>query len=195
MQLRTEFGVATPFAFIRGIGNNGFVATSISPVGFYSDGVYIGQNIAQGLQLFDVERIEVLRGPQWTLFVRNTTGGLINVITRKPRIGDGTNGELKVTAGQYGTLNVDAAIGGELGPNMAYRLALSRQSDDGVFRNVNPNFTGDRDVGDTDANGVRAQLLWEPTDSLSALLNVHWGESDGGMVITFSIDPDAPPVD
>lgn len=183
LQLRTEYSLSTPFAFIRGVGNYGFVVTSISPVGFYSDGIYIGQNIAQGLQLFDLERIEVLRGPQGTLFGRNTTGGLINVISRKPRLGAGTNGEFKITAGDYGTLNLNAAFGSELGETAAFRIALSRQSDDGVFRNVNPDFTGDRDVGDTDADGARAQLLWEPTDSLSALFRAHWGKSDGGMVI------------
>lgn len=194
LQLKSEFGVATPLAFIRGIGNTSFVATSIMPVGFYIDGVYIGQNIAQGIQLFDTQRIEVLRGPQGTLFGRNTTGGLINVITRKPKPGEEMNGSASITAGQFETLNLEGALGGPIGDKLAYRLAVSRQEDDGVFDNVNPNFVGsDSNVGDTNATGARGMLSWEPNDAVSALLNAHWGRSDGQNVINKPGFLDCPP--
>jgi iron complex outermembrane receptor protein len=186
LQIHNEFGVATPLTFLRGIGNASFVTTSITPIGFYIDGVYIGQNIAQGLALFDIDRIEVLRGPQGTLFGRNTTGGAINVITRKPKLGADVGGAVKVTAGRFGTLNFDASLGGSVGDKFAYRVAFSRQSDNGAFRNVNPAFVAQNGakVSDIDMNSGRVQLLWAPTEAVSALVNFHAGKSDGGNVIS-----------
>lgn len=181
VEFRNEFGVASPFTYIRGVGNSGFATNSISPVGFYSDGVYIGQNIAQGLQLFDVERIEVLRGPQGTLFGRNTTGGLINVISRKPSLTVGLQGQVDATIGEYGTFNANGAVGDALGSTAAFRIAVSRQGDNGAFRNVNPHLGKDR-IGAIDATAARGQLLWSPDSRFTALLNVHWGESNGGIV-------------
>lgn len=183
LQLRTEWGVTDPVAYIRGVGNNSFVATSIAAVGFYADGAYIGENIAQGLQLFDIDRVEVLKGPQGTLFGQNTTGGAINVITRKPTFGGQPNGQLTITAGEFGTLNATGAFGGVISPTLAYRVAVNRQSDRGVYRNINPNFTGDRNIDRTDLTAVRAELLWKPADSFSALLNLHWARDHGGLVI------------
>ncbi|MCZ8132235.1 MAG: TonB-dependent receptor [Steroidobacteraceae bacterium] len=186
LQIHNEFGVATPLTFLRGIGNASFVTTSITPIGFYVDGVYIGQNVAQGLALFDIERIEVLRGPQGTLFGRNTTGGAINIITRKPSLGSGLEGEAKLTVGRFRTLNVDAALGGSLGDTAAFRLGFSRQSDDGAFRNVNPAFVARNgsEASDIDMNSVRGKLLWAPTENFSAVVSLHGGKSDGGNVIS-----------
>jgi len=182
IQIRNQFGGASPQTFIRGVGNASFVTTSVSPVGFYVDGIYIGQNIAQGLQLFDIERVEVLRGPQGTLFGRNTTGGLLNVVTRKPRLNADINGEFNVTVGDYGTFNADGALGGPISSTLAYRLAFTRQSDNGVFRSVNPNFVNDSNIGAIDSMAARGQFLWEPTAPLTVLFNGHWGRSSGGLV-------------
>ncbi|MDZ4753511.1 MAG: TonB-dependent receptor [Phycisphaerae bacterium] len=186
LQIHNEFGVATPLTFLRGIGNASFVTTSITPVGFYIDGVYIGQNIAQGLALFDVDRIEVLRGPQGTLFGRNTTGGAINVITRKPMLQSELEGEVKLTVGNFQTFNADASLGGSLGETLAYRVAFARQSDEGAFRNVNPDFVARNGskASDIDLNTARVQLLWAPSERVSALVSLHGGNSDGGNVIS-----------
>jgi iron complex outermembrane receptor protein len=186
LQIHNEFGVATPLTFLRGIGNASFVTTSITPIGFYVDGVYIGQNVAQGLALFDVDRIEVLRGPQGTLFGRNTTGGAINIITGKPKLNSELEGEIKLTVGRFQTFNVDASLGGSISETLAYRLAFSRQSDNGAFRNVNPAFVAKNgsEVSDIDMNSARAQFLWAPTEKVSALLSIRGGKSDGGNVIS-----------
>ena len=182
IRIRNEFGIATPLTFIRGVGNASFVTTAVSPIGFYVDGISVGQNIAQGLQLFDVDRVEVLRGPQGTLFGRNTTGGLINFISRKPDLYKSTNGQASVTIGDYNTFNADAAIGGVLSPTAAYRFAILRQSDNGVFKDINPNVTDSRNVGAIDSTAARAQLLWAPGESFSSNFSAHWGRNDGGLV-------------
>ncbi len=186
LQIHNEFGVATPLTFLRGIGNASFVTTSITPSGFYIDGVSIGQNIAQGLALFDVDRIEVLRGPQGTLFGRNTTGGAINVITRKPALNAELEGEAKLTVGNFQTLNLDASLGGSSGEKFAYRVALTRQSDEGAFRNVNPDFVvrNGAKVSEIDLNSARVQILLAPSEGVSAVVSLHGGNSDGGNVIS-----------
>jgi iron complex outermembrane recepter protein len=84
LQVKTDDNAANPKIFIRGVGLNDFNPNTASAVGLYTDGVYIGSPLAQMAQFFDIDRLEVLRGPQGTLYGRNTTGGAINVITRKP---------------------------------------------------------------------------------------------------------------
>jgi iron complex outermembrane receptor protein len=179
LQFKSEFAFTSPTIFLRGIGNESFFANSIQPVGMYADGVYIGQSIVQGFQLFDLERVEVLRGPQGTLFGRNTTGGLINFIARKPDVDDGFNGRLELTGGDYGQFDVNAAFGFPLSDNAAARLAVFRQSLDGFFTNVNPAFRGDE--GEIEAVSFRGELSWQPNDRLDILLNIHGGDSDSQM--------------
>src|SRR5690348_16789700 len=84
LSIKTDDNAANPKIFIRGVGLNDFNPNTATPVAVYVDGVFIGSPLAQMGQFFDVERIEVLRGPQGTLYGRNTTGGAINIITRKP---------------------------------------------------------------------------------------------------------------
>ena len=86
LQWRSQFGTSSPNIFIRGIGNNSFHSNAIGPVAIYHDGVYLGSNIVHGFPLFDLDRVEVLRGPQGTLFGKNTTAGLVHYISRKPEI-------------------------------------------------------------------------------------------------------------
>jgi iron complex outermembrane receptor protein len=175
LQLKPQFGVTSPDIVLRGVGSQSFFPNTISPVGFYSDGVYIGQSIVQGFQLFDVERIEVLRGPQGTLFGRNTTGGLVNVISQKPEVGGALQGHVEVSAGDYGALSADAAVGAPLGAQSAGRLAVLHQESDGAFDNVFRN----SDDGAIDLTSARAQLRWQPVEALDVLLNAHAGWNRG----------------
>ena len=86
-----SFGRTSPSYFIRGIGNTQFNSNANSKVGVYIDDVYLNSPAVQGVQLFDIDRVEVARGPQGTLFGQNTTGGLVRTIVRKPEIGGGLN--------------------------------------------------------------------------------------------------------
>ncbi|NOW44926.1 iron complex outermembrane receptor protein [Novosphingobium sp. SG751A] len=169
----TEFGKASPQPTIRGVGSNGFMPNNVNPVAVYSDNVLIGPNIAQGFATFDVERVEVLKGPQGTLYGRNATAGLINFISVQPTIGDGVDGFGELTAGSFGTLNVEAALESDIGPNAAVRLSIARNKNKGVYRNLN---LGGHN-GETDDLAGRLQLLVEPLENVRILLNGHYGRS------------------
>lgn len=174
MQFMAEASPSIPFIFLRGIGNTSFYATSINPVAIYVDQAYVGQSFVQGLQLFDLQRIEVLRGPQGTLFGRNATAGLVNFITRKPSVDAGVNGRLELTAGDYGQFDVQAAGGAPLGKDAAVRIALFQQTGSGPYHMVTPS-VGDKSFGNIDTTGVRGQISWQPTSNLKMLLNLHYG--------------------
>jgi iron complex outermembrane receptor protein len=91
--------------FIRGIGLQDHLITTDPGVGVYVDGIYLGRQVGQNWNLTNIERVEVLRGPQGTLYGRNSIGGAINIITRKP--GDEEGGRVSLTAGSRGRLNGD----------------------------------------------------------------------------------------
>ena len=177
LQMKSTFGLTSPQLFMRGVGNETFFTNAISPIGIYQDGVYLGQNIAQGFQVFDLERVEVLKGPQGTIFGRNTTGGSINYISRKPEIEEGANGHVTLTGGDFGQFDINAAAGFALGETAAVRLSLFRQEHDGYFTNVNP-AVDEGDHGALETIAGRGQLYWEPTDNFDALLNFHIGDTD-----------------
>lgn len=180
LQMKSTFGVTSPQLFMRGVGNETFFTNAISPIGMYQDGVYLGQNIMQGFQVFDLERVEVLKGPQGTIFGRNTTGGSINYIARKPAIDEGANGHVTLTGGDFGQFDINAAAGFALGDTAAVRLSIFRQEHDGYFTNRNPALSGDND-GAVETIAGRGQLYWEPTENFDALLNFHAGDTDSQL--------------
>jgi iron complex outermembrane receptor protein len=179
LQFMAEASNSIPFIFLRGIGNTSFFPNSINPVGVYADSVYLGQSVTQGFQLFDLERIEVLRGPQGTLFGRNTTAGLINFISQKPSVADGLNGRGEVTVGDFGQFDVEGALGFPMGDKFAARLAVLQRTSDGMYDNVNPAVGGD--FGEVDALSFRGQLLWQPTDNFSGLLRISYFDDDSDI--------------
>ena len=175
-QMRSSFGVTAPNLAIRGVGNLSFFAATTT-VGVYSDGVFIAQPIAQGFQIFDLERVEVLRGPQGTLFGRNTTGGLVNFIPVKPQVGEAMSGNVSLTVAEENTFDTEAALSLPLGDTAAARVAFIRRASDGFFENANP-AAADRDVNESEFYAARALLNWEPTDSFSILFNAHYGNAN-----------------
>ena len=163
---------------IRGISFATFSPIGVQPVIVFQDEVALSSPAAAGLFIFDSERIEVLRGPQNTLYGRNTTGGAVNFISRKPEVGGGTTGYADLTAGNYGVIDFNAAIGGELGDKAAYRLAVQSLNTDGYWDNLN--IPGD-EMGERNQHLFRAQVAYEPSDEVSWLFNVHGGVSEGGQ--------------
>jgi iron complex outermembrane receptor protein len=194
-----EVSSTVPFIFLRGIGNTSFFASSINPVAMYVDSVYLGQNITQGFQLFDLERVEVLRGPQGTLFGRNTTAGLVHFLTRRPSVEDGLNMRGEVKGGDYGRLDVEGAVGFPLGDQAAVRVAAIQQMGSGEYDNANP-FRDVDEFGDVDMRSMRGQLLWAPNSDIDILIRGHWGEDNseinadkpGYIISPFGV-PNCPP--
>lgn len=140
---------------IRGIGVNDsdpYVGTTVSVV---VDGVVVGVNTAALISLFDIERIEVLRGPQGTLFGANTTGGVINVVTKQPTGEYG--GEAQVVVGNHGRTEANVAFNFPLTDSLAGKLSLLHTSHDGYFKNL----VNGADLGSTDVTSLRGYLRYE----------------------------------
>jgi iron complex outermembrane recepter protein len=151
-------GLGAPF----GLTNDGLE----QGVGLYVDGVYYARPASATLDFLDVERIEVLRGAQGTLFGKNTTAGAINVTTRKPTFTPET--ELELNAGDLGFVQVKAATSGPLAQKVAGRLSLSGTQRSGTVLNVH---TGDR-VNNLNNLGARGQVLFVPSDKLAIIASV-----------------------
>ncbi|HWU15260.1 MAG TPA: TonB-dependent receptor, partial [Caulobacter sp.] len=118
----------TPVMSIRGVGQTDFTINTDPGVGVYLDGVYLGRTVGSVLDLLDVERVEVLRGPQGTLFGRNTIGGAVRIISRAPKVADGFTSRISVAAGEGDYRQFRVAAGGPLGDRVALRLsAVARQ--------------------------------------------------------------------
>lgn len=149
---------------VRGLGSTfGLTNDGIDPgVGFYVDGVYYARPAATTLDFIDVQQIEVLRGPQGTLFGKNTTAGAFNITTRKPSFTPGATFE--ASYGNFGYIQAKAAITGPLiSKKLAGRLSFSGTQRDGLIYNV----ATQKRVNDINNLGVRGQLLFTPTDKIS----------------------------
>ncbi|MCC7198962.1 MAG: TonB-dependent receptor [Gammaproteobacteria bacterium] len=145
----TGLGSANVY-FLRGLGNTDSIATFDPPVGTYIDDIYIARQNSNNFGLFEVERIEVLRGPQGTLFGRNTTGGAINLLLRKP--GDVMRGTAEVGFGSFGEKRVRASIDLPVNDILSTQIAGYYVKSDGYIDNLT---TGDEDNGKDEA-GLRA---------------------------------------
>jgi len=151
---------------IRGMGSTyGLTNDGIDPgVGYYVDGVYFARPAVTALDFIDIEQIEVLRGPQGTLFGKNTTAGAFNVTTRKPSFTPGANFELSF--GNYGYIQAKGSITGPLSKKVAGRLSFSGTQRDGLLQNVRTS----KKVNDINNLGVRGQLLITPTEKIKITL-------------------------
>lgn len=151
---------------IRGLGSPfGLTNDGLDPgVGFYVDGVYYARPAAATLDFIDIERIEVLRGPQGTLFGKNTTSGAFNITTRKPSFTPGA--EFEVSYGNYGYIQAKSSVTGPLTKKLAARVSFSGTQRDGTVENVR---TG-KYTNDINNLGVRVQFLFEPSSTTSITL-------------------------
>jgi iron complex outermembrane receptor protein len=158
--------------YMRGIGsgnNRGFEQS----VGMYVDGVYLGRGRQYRSGLMDIERIEVLRGPQGTLFGKNTVAGAINITTASPVVGDDTSGEINVSIEENGGSIAEGFIQGG-GETFAARIALRSRETDGYVYNA---FL-EQDEGGIDEFGGRVTLVWEPSDVFSANFKYSYMERE-----------------
>ena len=158
--------------FLRGIGNTDFSLTTDPGVGLYVDGFYMSRSAGGVLDLLNIERIEVLRGPQGTLFGRNTIGGAINVTTRKP--GDVFAGRVAVTAGNFDRLDLRASVDVPVSDKLRVNLAVSKKNRDGFVDRAR---VGDK-LGDDDEFSARLLAIFEPSDALDFQLSFDHSKID-----------------
>lgn len=151
---------------IRGLGTTfGLTNDGIDPgVGFYVDGVFYARPAATTLDFIDIEQIEVLRGPQGTLFGKNTTAGAFNVTTRRPSFTPGA--AFETSFGNYGFIQAKGAITGPIGDKLAARISFTGTQRDGLLYNV----VTQKPVNDLNNLGIRGQLLFKPSDKIELLL-------------------------
>lgn len=168
---------------IRGIQTSDFTVGSDPAVAVYVDGVYNGRGAGAEVPLADIERVEVLKGPQGTLFGRNATGGAIHIITKKPQADDTV--ELGLTAGNYGRQSTDLLVNRQLSDNLYGRLTASTNRRDAYADNL----TGGASSGNQDTQTYRAALLWEPTPDTEVLWRADYGVMDQGSAVRTSIVP------
>jgi iron complex outermembrane receptor protein len=174
--MESSFGRAFPRFYIRGLGNPDFDLNASQPVSMIVDEVVLENPIVKGMPLFDIQQVEVLRGPQGTLFGRNTTAGIVKFDTVKPS--QEFDAYAKVSYGTYDTLDVQGAVGFPISDTWSARISAVYQSQSDWIENQHEPGP-DQDLGAYDTTAWRAQLLWEPNDKFSGLLNLHGWDVDG----------------
>jgi iron complex outermembrane receptor protein len=163
-------GVVNAFS-IRGVTQSDFAGVHEGPVAVYVDEAYISQNIVTNFSMYDLARVEVLRGPQGTLFGRNATGGLVNFVTARPS--QDFDAYAEVMYGSKNRLRVEGAVGGGLTDTVSARLSAVSNTSDGLIKN-----RIGKDGQAANDYSVRGQLLVEPSDVLSILLKGQYSKDD-----------------
>lgn len=174
-------GRIAPRFYIRGLGNTDFDLAASQPVSIVMDEIVMENVVLKSFPLFDIDRVEVLRGPQGTLFGRNTPAGIVKFDTVKP--GDEQEGYISGSFGRFSTAKIEAALGGPLTDTLSYRASMlyQRRSDwvdnGSVIQN---GFSGREDAfgGFSDWAG-RFQLAWAPTENFDALVSFHGRKLEG----------------
>jgi iron complex outermembrane recepter protein len=184
-QNNTGLGSANAY-YLRGLGNTESIATFDPPIGTYVDDIYISRQNANNLSLFDVERVEVLRGPQGTLFGRNTTGGAINTIMRQP--GDEFGGYAEIGYGSFNRILARASVDVPLSDTFGAKISGYYQNDRGYVRNVT---TGER-LNDDDGWGVRLGLRGELSDGVTWQGSYTHTVSEAENTLNFECNPVTP---
>jgi outer membrane receptor protein involved in Fe transport len=188
LQINSPYGDTQPNFTLRGVGvANEYNSNQVSPIGVYINDVYIVSRTSQGMGLFDLDRVEVLRGPQGTLFGRNTTGGAINFITREPSL-HGSNGYFEVGYGAFNTFKVDAAGETKFADDqIGLRAAVDYAVGDGEFKNV---FPGGKDPDSTDTLEGRVSLRLRPNNlPLDVKIVAYGGRNNPTQAPVFGFGP------
>ncbi|MEO6918318.1 MAG: TonB-dependent receptor [Collimonas sp.] len=178
LNVESDFGRSFPRFYIRGLGNTDFDLNASQPVGVIYDDVVQESPMLKGFPVFDVDQIEVLRGPQGTLFGRNSPAGVIKFDSAKPT--RQFEGYTSLGYGNYGATNLEAAINVPLGDDWAMRFSGLSQSRDN--RVDNPRSTGTKSLEGYHDNAARLQLLYK-NSGFSALLNAHGRDMAGNATL------------
>ncbi|MBA4175670.1 MAG: TonB-dependent receptor [Leptothrix sp. (in: Bacteria)] len=176
LNIESSFGRAFPRFYIRGIGNTDFDLNASQPVSLVYDDVVQENPILKGFPIFDMERIEVLNGPQGTLFGRNSPAGVVKFESVKP--GKKFEGYALASLGRFSALNLEGAVNVPLSPTVSLRVAAQSQNRDDWVKNGYP-AGPTRELEGYNDNAARVQLLWSPSKEFSALANLHTRDLKG----------------
>jgi len=181
----TGLGSANAY-YLRGLGNTETIATFDPPVGTYVDDIYLSRQNGNNFSFFDVERVEVLRGPQGTLFGRNTTGGAVAVIMKRPA--EEFGGFVEAGFGSYDRYMVRGSVDLPLGEKLQMKLSAYYQDDKGYVKNT----TTDQRTNDSDMAGLRLAIQLKPVENLTWNTSIAYMESNGENIANFECDPRNP---
>jgi iron complex outermembrane receptor protein len=175
LYIESSNGRVAPRFYIRGLGNIDFDLAASQPVSVIMDDVVKENVVLKSFPIFDVKQVEVLRGPQGSLFGRNTTAGIVKFDSNMPT--EEVTGNAKLDVGDLGTVNFEAALGGALTDNMQARIAMLSQNRDDWIDN---GYTGENDAtGEIQEFAIKGFLAWQPTDNLDVLAGAHYRDLDG----------------
>lgn len=167
LDIKYAWGNSMPIYTIRGVGMNSFQASDTPSVGLFIDEIFQSSIATMGAQLFDMERVEVLKGPQGALFGRNTNGGAVSYFSKRPS--QETEGFIRADIGKYNRIEIEGGAGGALTDTLSARLSfMSIQQGEGW---VYDRTSGD-DIGEVDLTSLRLQFLWEPSEDTSVNLKM-----------------------
>lgn len=176
VDIKSTLAGLNPAITLRGVGLNDFNVNNNPSVGVYVDEVFLTSPAMLSFMMFDVERVEVLKGPQGTLYGRNTNGGAINIVSVKPT--RETEGYIRLGAGNFDSREIEAAIGGSLSDAISGRLSLRLDDRDGQH-SWNQ---GDHTFGDVDSTAIRGQLAYDNGGDFTANLSVSIGDQTGTTI-------------
>ena len=174
MDIKGTLGGVNPAITVRGVGLNDFNANNNPSVGVYVDEVFLASPAMLTARMFDVERVEVLKGPQGTLYGRNATGGAVNIVNRKPT--QEIDGYISIGVGDYDQSQIEGAIGGGFSETVSGRLSASYSNQGESFHT---NLLTGSDFGDLETTAIRGQLLFEPSDTFTAHISAHHAQTEG----------------
>lgn len=206
LDIKNAVGRSNPVFTIRGIGLNDYNTNNSPSAAVHVDEVYLGSNGYLSFQMFDLERVEVLKGPQGTLFGRNTTAGSVNFITNKPT--QDFEAQVEAGYGNFNTFELRAAAGGSLLDNLQGRIAVMRTTADGYQDNLGtegssagfsrvpgvipgvPLVKSNDEWGATDVYAWRGSLAWQPSETLDVGLTVHGSRDKSEQIVYKMVSPD-----
>ena len=167
----TQLHASTTQLNIRGVSQNDFAVHLEGPIATYVDNAYSSSMGTAHAQIFDLERVEVLRGPQGTLFGRNATGGLLHFLSKRPT--EEWEGYGEFTYGSYDQIKFEGAVGGPLSDRLRGRISFATNNHDGIMENrIGP------DLRDAETYSVRGQLEFDVTDKFQAYVKLAYSEDD-----------------
>lgn len=172
-ELFDDRGAGQPTWVIRGVGLADFNSNNTPTAAIYYDEFYLTSNVLGGIGMFDIGRVEVLKGPQGGLYGRNTSGGAVRVMSVRPVVGDELNGYVKGSYGRWDRAGLEGAFGGTLTDTTAFRISASTDQGGGWQDSLAT--PGDDEYGDRDFMAVRGQFAYQPSEAFDLLLKLEGG--------------------